>query len=73
MPGNRLTAISDWAEWEKQPISELEIRWDCVFNKKFYRGGCHEEVPFIETFDCYKAEVKEKIEEIERLELTNIV
>lgn len=61
-----MPAITDRAEWDKQPNSnsELEIGWDVVVEKTYMDvGGCHEDVPSIQTFGGYRTEVHESIEQ----------
>ena len=74
MPEKRLPAIVDRAVCEKITKRRAGIRWDNVVEKiwKDLVGG-QEEVLSIKKFGGYKTEVKETIEERERLALRNKV
>ena len=73
MPEKRLPAIADRAEWEKTTRGRAGIRWNNVV-KKIWKGlGDRSEVLSIEKFDGSKTEVKERIEEMEKLALRNMV
>ena len=70
----RLPAIVDKAVWEKTTIGRAGPRWDNVVEKIWKGlGGNQEEVLSIEKFGGYKTEVKERIQERERLALRNKV
>ena len=74
MPEKRLPAIADRAVWEKITKGRAGIRWDNVLEEILNTlGGDQEEVLSIEKFGGYKTEVKETIEERERLALRNKV
>ena len=74
MPEKRLPTIVDGAVWEKRTRGRAGTKWDNVVEKLWKElGGDQEEVLFIEKFGGYKTEVKERIEEVEILELRNKV
>ena len=74
MPEKRLLAIVDMAVWEKITKGRAGIRWDNVIEQICKDlGGDQEEVLSIEKFGGDKTEVKEIIEERERLALRNKV
>ena len=72
MPEKRLLAIVDRAVWKKITKGRAGLRRDNVVEKmwKDLRGD-QEEVLSIKKFGGYKTEVKEIIEERERLALRN--
>ena len=68
MPEKRLPAIVYRAVWEKTTKGRAGIRRDNVVEEIWKDiGGDQEEVLSIENFGGYKTEVKERIEERERL------
>ena len=73
-PETRLPAIADRAVREKITKGRAGIRWDNVVDKilKELRGDLEKELS-IEKFGGYKTEVKERIEEREKLALRNKV
>ena len=74
MPEERLPAIVDRALREKITKGRAGIRWDKVVDNIWKDlEGDQEEVLSIEKFGGYKTELKERIEEKERLALRNKV
>ena len=69
----RLPAIADKAAWEKIAKGRAGIRWDNVVEQIWKDLGDREEVLSLGKFGGYKPEVKEIIEERERLALRNKV
>ena len=67
-----MPAIADRAVWEKIAKGRAGVRWDNVVENilKGY-GGEQEDTLSIEKFGGYKTEVKERMEQRERLELRN--
>ena len=75
MPEKTMPAIVDTAVWEKTAKERAGTRWDNVVEKiwKGLGGDQQKVVLSIEKFGGYKTEVKQRIEERERLALRNNV
>ena len=71
MPERRLPAIADRPVREKTAKGRAGIRWDNVVGKIWNGLGDREEVLSTDKFGGYETEVKERIEERERLALRN--
>ena len=72
-PEKRLPAIVDRAVWKKITKGRGGIRWDNVVGKIWKDSGGDQEVLSIEKFGRYITEVKEILEDRERLALRSKV